>query len=300
MIRRLWKLARVAILLIVVLGLVLTIFAWVQGRRTPAGRPDYVALGSSFAAGAGLGKREPGSPILCGRSLNGYPQQLARLRGLRIVDMSCGGAVTRHLLRGGQFFQGPQIRVITADTKLVTITSGGNDIVYVGDLLMLAARNGGGATGWFARHFWKGPHTPEQRDYGQMQNGLTETIRAVRQRAPKAVIVLATYPTVLPLSGTCPRLNLQPAEADLMRQTADRLASISRAVAAREGALLVDMHVLGAAHNACSVEPWTNGWNDVAGTAFHPTLAGAKATAEAISKALDAAVAPATSHHSDS
>src|SRR5262245_21256311 len=81
--------------------------AYYQAKRTPAGRPDYVALGSSFAAGAGLGKLQPGSPLLCARSINGYPQQLARVLSLSIVDMSCGGAVAKHLIEGGQFFQGP-------------------------------------------------------------------------------------------------------------------------------------------------------------------------------------------------
>jgi lysophospholipase L1-like esterase len=55
--------------------------------------------------------------------------------------MSCGGAVTRHLLHGGQYFQGPQIRTITRGTRLVTLTIGGNDVGYVADLSMLAARN---------------------------------------------------------------------------------------------------------------------------------------------------------------
>ena len=44
---------------IVALGLVGIAFAAWQGGRTPKGRPEYVALGSSFAAGAGLGRLEP-------------------------------------------------------------------------------------------------------------------------------------------------------------------------------------------------------------------------------------------------
>jgi len=47
------------------------------------------------------------------------------------------------------------------------------------------------------------------------------------------------------------------------------------------------MHRLGAAHNACSAEPWTNGATALLKAPFHPTLAGAKAAADAISQALD-------------
>ncbi len=131
----LWFLA--GLLAIAAIGIAIAI---AQGRRTPSGRPEYVALGSSFAAGAGLGALEPGSPTLCARSVDGYPQQLARLRDVALVDMSCGGAVARHLLHGGQYFQGPQVRTITRTTRLVTLTIGGNDVGYVADLSMLAAR----------------------------------------------------------------------------------------------------------------------------------------------------------------
>jgi lysophospholipase L1-like esterase len=261
-------------------------FAWSQGQRTPEGRPRYVALGSSFAAGAGLGPLQKDSPLLCARSVNGYPQQLARMRRLSIVDMSCGGAVTKHILRGGQFFQGPQLRVIDADTRLVTITTGGNDVGYVGDLSLLALRKSGTPFGWLARTLWKGPTPPAGRDYARLRDELLATLAAVRARAPKATIVVATYPTILPPAGTCPRLALSAAEADLMRRVADRLAATTRAAAEQGGTVVVDMHGLGGEHNACSASPWTRGWTNGGPAPFHPTLEGAAATAQAISNAL--------------
>lgn len=276
---------RVLVVLVIVMLGTATAVLWLQARRTPEGRPDYVALGSSFAAGAGLGKLEKGSPLLCARSLDGYPQQLARMRGLSIVDMSCGGAVTKHLVRGGQFMQGPQVRVIDATTRLVTITAGGNDIGYVGDLSMLAARNSDTVFGWLVRPFWKGPRV--ERDYAKLERELAETLDAIRRRAPGATVVVATYPTLLPATGTCARIGLTEAEADRMRAVGDRLAEVTRTTAARAGAVVVDMHVLGTAHDACSAEPWTNGWTEVNGAPFHPTRLGAKATAEAISQAID-------------
>lgn len=47
-----------------VLGLAASAVLVVQAKRTPTARPDYVALGSSFAAGAGLGPLQANSPIL--------------------------------------------------------------------------------------------------------------------------------------------------------------------------------------------------------------------------------------------
>ena len=266
---------------------IVTAIAWWQGRRMPDGRPDYVALGSSFAAGAGLGRLAQGSPLLCARSVNGYPQQLARMRQLAIVDMSCGGAVTPNLLRGGQFFQGPQIRTITSATKLVTITVGGNDIGYIGDLSMLAARRTGTVFGRLVRWFWQGPKPPGDRAYPALQRELTATVDAIHRLAPRATVVLATYPAIVPRAGTCARIGLTEAEAGLMRQVGDQLAAVTRSVASQTGSVLVDMHVLGAQHDACSGRPWTAGWANASVAPFHPTLAGAKATAAAISAALD-------------
>lgn len=264
-----------------------TVVVWVQARRTPPERPEYVALGSSFAAGAGLGPLQKGSPLLCARSTNGYPEQLARIRDLSIVDMSCGGAKVGHLLRGGQFFQGPQMRVINAETRLVTITVGGNDSLYIADLSQLAARNGSSLWGRLVRQFWGGPKRMSERNFEKLKRELIALLRAIHARAPNALIVVATYPTVLPPTGTCPVLGLTAAEADSMRKVGDQLATATQSAAGQGGALLVDMHSLGADHNACSAAPWTYGWYNAGVAPFHPTPAGARATAEAISQALD-------------
>lgn len=284
-------------LLLVGLMVIAVGLAAAQGRRAPAGIPHYVALGSSFAAGAGLGRRQDRSPWLCARSVGGYPPRLARLLGIALVDMSCGGATVVHLLHGGQFFQGPQLRAVDARTRLVTLTAGGNDVGYVGDLSLLAARNAGGLFGWLVARTWGGP--ARVRDYAGLEARLVQTIRTARRLAPRATIVVATYPAILPPRGTCAGLGLTIAEADRMRAVAERLRQVTATAAARGGALLVDMQRLGAAHHACAVNPWTRGQAALLDGPFHPTLAGAAATARAIHaavRALPAAVAPVGEH----
>ena len=261
-------------------------FVYVQAQRTSSAEAEYVALGSSFAAGAGLGELQEGSPLMCARSVNGYPQRLARKLNLSIVDMACGGAMTKHLLHGGQFFQGPQVRVIGPQTKLVTITVGGNDVGYGRDLGMLASRNTGSAFGWFAWQFWSGPAKLEERDFPQLRRQMTRLVQAIRKRAPRAQIVVATYPTLLPPSGTCATLALSEAEADMMRTVGDRLAAATEAAAQKSGAIFVDMHAVGSEHSSCSREPWVTGWTNGGIAPFHPTAKGAEATANAIAKAL--------------
>jgi lysophospholipase L1-like esterase len=266
--------------------IVVAILYW-QAIQKPTGTPRLVALGSSFAAGIGLGDRADGSPFVCQRSLNGYPQQLARMQNLSLVDMSCSGATTQHVRDGGQLFLGPQLEGLAKNTEWVTLTSGGNDVGYVGDLSFLAGRKDDTLMGWTLRQFWGGPRKAEARDFAKLRMVLASTLAEIKQRAPQAKIIVVSYPTILPETGTCAKLGLTKVEARQMRDVGDRLAALTSAVAQDADALVVDMHKLGAAHDACSAEPWVNGWHNTAGTAFHPTMAGAKATAAAISAAID-------------
>jgi len=201
--------------------------------------------------------------------------------------MACSGATARHVLDGGQIFLGPQLDGLAKDTKWVTLTVGGNDISYVGDLSFLAGRKDQTIMGWAMRQFWGGPLKPEQRDYAKLRTVLAATLAEIKRRAPQVKIIVATYPTILPPKGTCAKLGLTAAEADQMRVVGDRLAEQTLAIAQQASASVVDMHTLGAGHDACSAEPWVNGWHNTVGTAFHPTMAGAKATAVAISAAMD-------------
>ncbi|WP_114229092.1 MULTISPECIES: SGNH/GDSL hydrolase family protein [Sphingomonas] len=267
-----------------ILALAADALAWWQARRPLPAPPTYVAMGSSFAAGAGLGSLAPGSPWLCARSTAGYPPQLARMLKLPLTDMSCGGAVTHHLLHGGQFFQGPQLRAVGPATRLVTITVGGNDVGYIGDLSLLAARHSHSLWGWLVRSFWPGPEPVEARDWTTLERELAATITAVHRQAPAGRVVVATYPAILPPRGTCPALALTANEAALMRTVGDRLAATTRAAATKAGATVIDMTALGQAHNACATQPWARGYAGIA--PFHPTLVGAHATATAIAITL--------------
>lgn len=270
-------------------ALIFTGFLYWQAQAKPVGNPQYVALGSSFAAGIGLGERVAGSPLVCQRTVNSYPQTLARLTGMSLVDMTCSGATTRHVLEGGQVFLGPQLDGLNSETRLVTITIGGNDISYVGDLTFLAARKGQGLTGRAVRLFGGGPRDAAQRDYDRLSRDLRAMLQQIKQRSPRARIVLVTYPQILPPSGTCANLALGEAEVATMRQVGNELAAITGEAARQEGAILVDMERLGADHHACSAQPWVNGWVNPEGTPFHPTKAGAKAIAKAIQQALSIA-----------
>ena len=258
-----------------------------QAPEPPVANSFYVALGSSFAAGVGLGDRAPGSSLVSQRSSFGYPQQLARLLKVpSFTDVTSSGSTVVQVLHGGQTSLGPQIDALGPDTRLVTITAGGNDVQYIGDLLMIASMNHSGSVGNIAQKVWKQPRPANQRNFEALRANLKETLLEVMRRSPRARIVVVTYPAVLPASGTCMALGITEQQAALMRPVADRLAAIMRDAAANAGATTVDMAMLSAGHDACSADPWVNGSRPTLGAAFHPTMAGARATAEAIAEAI--------------
>src|SRR6201986_2745591 len=134
---------------VVVLAVIGAGVLFYQSRGALDGNPEYVALGSSFASGPGITTRLPGSSYPCGRSVDNYAHQLARKEHLSLVDMTCNGAPSENFRRAGNFFQPRQIEAVGPDTKLVTVTIGGNDVDYMRNMIALhCSRSPGDVSGW--------------------------------------------------------------------------------------------------------------------------------------------------------
>jgi lysophospholipase L1-like esterase len=88
----------------------------------------YVAMGSSFAAGPGIGPRAPGSPRAAGRSSANYAHLVAPRLALELADVTFSGATTQDILAATAAGRPAQIDALTPATKLVTLTGGGNDV----------------------------------------------------------------------------------------------------------------------------------------------------------------------------
>ena len=97
---------------------------------------EYVALGSSYAAGPGLGDRVANSPRRAGRSTRNYAHDLADRLKLRLTDATYSGATIAQIL-GREAGATPisQLESVTAETRFVTVTGGGNDLGYIGYLV---------------------------------------------------------------------------------------------------------------------------------------------------------------------
>lgn len=261
----------------------------------PAPGSTYVALGSSYAAGTSLPSLAADSPPRCGQGVENYPRQIARALDLKLIDRSCGGAVTPHLLRGGQFDQAPQIAAIAADARLVTITIGGNDVRFVSDLGEMSCR--------FRASQGPGPAAPDacrpqsadfdlERAFATLADDLHTLAAQIRRQAPQARIVFVDYITIAPPSGTCVALGLSEADAERIRQRAARLAALTAKVAAESGSDLIEASRLSRTHDVCSSEPWAWGYVSPAereragGVGFHPRPEGIAAIAQAVVERL--------------
>jgi lysophospholipase L1-like esterase len=271
-------------------------FVWFQGTRVQSGPAEYVALGSSFASGPGVTEHAEGSPALCGRSKDNYPHLLAKARKLALIDVSCGGATTDHVLKGGQYFQRAQIEAITPETKLVTITIGGNNVGYMSNMMAAACAN----APELVPRFWKamGVCKPMssievERKYATLEPSLIEIVRTARQKAPKARIIFLSYQTVVPPAGTCAALHMKEAQAESARAMANRLIETDRQIAASQGIELYDVAALTADHGVCAKDPWIEGvvypatpFNN-GPMIFHTKLKGMQAIAAGLNQYLD-------------
>ncbi|MFD7505880.1 GDSL-type esterase/lipase family protein [Streptomyces sp. NPDC059850] len=245
---------------------------------------EYVAMGSSFAAGPGIPPGQPGGgATACGRSVNNYPSIVARDTGAHLTDVTCSGATTANILNRGQSGQPPQIDAVTSTTRLVTITIGGNDVNYLGSLGAYSCQTGGGTNCGTV------DQSAIDQTFGLLTDRLKNVVNAVHGIAPDADIYLVNYFTLLPDAGTCAGAPLTTDQAAFERGVASRLANATASAAEGTGATLIDLAAASRSHDACSPDPWVEAYRPAAGrVAYHPNENGMRAAARLVKSALKA------------
>ncbi|MEW2103285.1 ricin-type beta-trefoil lectin domain protein [Streptomyces cellulosae] len=243
---------------------------------------DYVALGSSFAAGPGIPPVQSSDGAdACARSATNYPSLVAREIGADLTDVSCSGATTQHVLRNYQGSRPPQVQAVTPDTRLVTVTIGGNDVNYLGSINAYSCQASGGSNCPAV------DRESIERTFPELPGRIGEIVRAVHAVAPQARVYLVTYFTLLPDSGTCAVAPLTDEQAAYERSIAARLAAATADAAAATGATLVDLAGASRGHDACSANPWAESYRPAQGrSTYHPNEAGMRAAADLVHAAL--------------
>lgn len=235
----------------------------------------YVAMGSSFAAGTGINDIKPGTPQRCGRSASNYATLLAGKLGLALDDQTCGGATTAHIL-GPWSELPPQIEAVNADTRLVTVTIGGNDLGYVMNLFAATCPAGDGFTVQGIKRPCPALRPPKADDYARLEASLRTVTQEVRRRAPKARIIFVQYVKLVP-DSPCAASQLSPEGALLTREIGEQLAKVTARAAEAEGGVVLPANELSRGHTLCDAEPWSVGTKPGGAEApapWHPTAAG--------------------------
>lgn len=160
-----------------------------------------VALDSSFASGPAI---EPVEHRAAQRSARNYPHLLAERVAAPLTDLTVSGATTSTVLDKPQHVLGrrppPQLSGLPADTDLVTITVGGNDLHYSASTLRF------GLSGRFAARAVGRPLAallargvvlqPSADDVERVASNLARVVHGVHRRASNARVVLVDYLTV--------------------------------------------------------------------------------------------------------
>jgi lysophospholipase L1-like esterase len=239
-----------------VLGAVVMLVAGpLTAQAAPASPPlVYVAMGDSFAAGSLV---LPAKELLtCARSAVNYASLIAQeLEPAVFRDVTCGGATTAHFanpqLGNVLGTAPPQYDALSADTTLVTVGIGGNDIGLVG--LALSCVNllpQGLGTSCKAANTAGGVDKLAQKidafapTYGTV-------IEQIRQRAPQAKILMVGYPTGIKKGGCWPTVPVWGVDADYLQALLTRLNLRMAEQAGAHGATYVDLATPSVGHDMC-------------------------------------------------
>jgi lysophospholipase L1-like esterase len=241
------------------------------GSTLQPGDP-YVALGSSIASGFGLATQ----PTSCGRSNHNYPTLIAAQYHLDLTDVTCGAATTPNVVDTPQGANPPQIDAVKPDTKLITVSVGGNDLKY----------NGTAVACGDPTNVCKASPTLDA-DLATTRTALADMLQKLRAKAPDATIVFVTYPREVP-EGNCPALGFTDAEADIVRTMGTKLEDVFTTLPKVSNELFIDPYPAKGDHTGCAAEDerWTAGNKVTDGFAYHPTALGHQVMAKMIADAL--------------
>jgi GDSL-like Lipase/Acylhydrolase family len=251
-----------------------------------AGR--YVAMGSSFAAGPGLKPRAKGAPLLSGRSQRNYAHLVATRLGLQLRDQTYSGATIAEIAGRADVPRHPdQADAADEDTRLVTVTGGGNDVGYLPVITTasmpswLPVRSRRATVPAFTA-----PGAAD-RAFERLKADLEALCTTIRSRSG-ALLVLTDYLTVIPADPAAGTAPLPPATADWGRRTTARLTATISEVAAAQDCVFVPLGQASRDHHAWSADPWIRGFHLGlrGGAPYHPTITGMAAAADLVTASI--------------
>lgn len=266
--RGLWRVALLALA-------TLTALAALAGAARAA---NYVALGDSYAAGPLIPNQI--APLGCLKSDHNYAHLAAPTIGLPLTDATCSGAKTNDMTESQSTEFGsvpPQFDSLSAETRRVSLTIGGNDIGFSEIIESCVTLNPFSTP--CKDKYDSGGHDQIAERIAATAPKVAAVLQGIHARSPSAGVFVVNYAAILPETGygCWPQMPLGFGDVPYLRAKEKELNAMLATQAAANGATLVNWYNASIGHDACKgattrwVEPLvpTNPAAPV-----HPNLAG--------------------------
>lgn len=224
------------------------------------GPVHYAALGDSYSSGLGAGSYSSDDES-CRRSANAYGQLWSDANDpASFTFAACSGATTASVASD-------QLPELTADTTLVSITVGGNDVgfadvmvdcVFQSDATCLAAVD-----------------RAETLMDTTLLADLDALYAGIRDEAPHARVVVLGYPHLYHITDRC--LGLSNTKRAALNEGSDHLNTVIDKAAADHGFTFSDVRDEFAGHEFCSGDDWLHSVTWPITESYHPTKLGQSA-----------------------
>ena len=205
-----------------------------------------------------------------------YPNLIAGRYGLSLIDVTCGSATIANVVDTPQGDNAPQLTAVTPDTKLITVTVGGNDIGY--NRTALACGD--------PQTVCSAPAALPS-NLATARDAVKTMLDKIRAVAPSATLIFVTYPREVP-KGNCPELSFTDQEANVVRSMGEMLQAMFVDVVQHDDVTFVNPYAASGDHTGCAPtdERWTAGLVAEDGFAYHPTALGHEVMAQMIADVL--------------
>jgi lysophospholipase L1-like esterase len=223
-----------------------------------AAGPEFVALGDSYSSGLGVGSYDSSSGS-CYRSNGAYPALWASAHAPSGFSFAaCSGATTTDVING-------QLATLSSDTRLVSITAGGNDAGF-SDVMTTCVLNSNDTC--LSRI-----QTARQYVVNTLPARLDAVYNAIRAKAPSARVAVLGYPRFYKL-GTTLCVGLSETKRAAINDAADLLDSVIEKRAADHGFAFGDVRSTFTGHELCSGSAWLHSLSVPVYESYHPTASG--------------------------
>ncbi len=249
---------------------------------TPTGGPAYVALGDSYASGAGLAGVKDKE---CDRTTGSYPSLISKFASMvglnhTFDDVTCSGATTNNYWNP-QGSKAPQADALTPRTRLVTLTMGGNDVGFSSVLATCARVAATDREGTPCKQYFTADGKDVLADrVATMEGRVHDVLADIKRRSPHAKVIVVGYPALFPDDGVgCAEVPFAKGDFAYLRDATKQANAALRRQASADGvnASYADTYTPTVGHDMCQPreERWVESLTPAVDTAAaHPNASG--------------------------